>query len=416
MTTLRRYYVLRTVGSLANQFLQFLLPVIIYSATGSVLWTGIAFIVEWGPRLLSLLVAGAMIDRFGIRVVYVSSDLLRLAVAATACVVMAIDHGAVRWCLLAIAVVSGACFEQSFIAGEKAVRVLAPLATMHRSQSILGAIDQATLVLAPAFGAAVLVAGPLPSTLCVTVAFAVDLVLALRLPAQAPAEEDTSILQSVAEGVRTVTRSPVLRDVVALTMLVNLMMGVILSGAPVLVSRAHHSGSYLGLVYAVGGVASIAVLSSVGKVISRLGLLGLGVLTQLAVCATYALAGASSQAFVFAAVMAVFLSAESMFTVFIRTVRAHVVPPESFARVVGVIVLLNFAPMPLAGVIVGASAWIGSLAVVIAVTGALCAAASVALLIHLATRPLPAGWPHGTRQAFARTGPSPKLRAQRIRR
>ena len=393
MKTLRQYYVLRAVGSLANQLLQFLLPVVIYSVTRSALWTGVALIVEWGPRLVSLVLAGAIVDRFGVRTVYVSSDLLRLVAAAATVVVMATDRGAERWGLLAIAVVSGACFEQSFVAGEKAVRLLAPLATMHRSQSVLGAIDQATLVAAPVLGAVMLFAGPTLTTSFVTLAFAVDLMLARRLPAHSMTEDEAGILRSVIDGIRWVAASPIMRDVVVLTMLINLMLGVILSGAPVMLSHYHHSGSYLGMVYTVGGIASIAVLGAAGPMIGRMGLLGVGVLTQLTACAAFAVAGGAHNVGVFTTMVVILLCAESLFTVFMRTVRAHVVPPDAFGRVVGVIMLLNFAPMPLAGVIVGSSVWAGSLGVVVAVTGALCGVISLVVLGHLLTRPRPGNWP-----------------------
>src|SRR5438309_11999987 len=73
----RRYYLLRSVGWLANQLLQFAVPVLMYRTTGSVAWSGVALFVEWTPRLVALPLAGSLVDRVHIRRVYLASDVLR---------------------------------------------------------------------------------------------------------------------------------------------------------------------------------------------------------------------------------------------------------------------------------------------------------------------------------------------------
>jgi hypothetical protein len=401
LTPLRRCYALRGIGSLASQLLQFLLPVVIYQVTRSVTWAGLTLTLQWVPQLASLAIAGVWVDRFGVRTVYVCADVVRLAAATAATVLVAADPGAVRWGLLGLSLVAGGCFEQTFVAGEKAVRVLADPRAMARAQSILGGIDQAAQMAAPALGAALLVLGTQPPVYLVTAAFAASLALsvALRGPglAQRAGEPDRGLRREVGRSVRRVATDPVLRTVVLMTMLVNLLLSMLLGGAPALLSRSyHHGGSYLGVVYTIGAAASIAILAGVPALVRRSGVVALGVISAVLVCASFAAMGVAPGAAGFAVAVVAFLCVESTFTVFIRTVRAHRVDPASFGSVVSVIVLLNFAPMPLGGLLVAASRWTGSLAAMFTVTGV----AALALTL-VACRPVAV---HLARVPWARSG------------
>jgi MFS transporter len=401
LTPLRRCYTLRGIGSLASQLLQFLLPVVIYQVTHSVTWAGLTLTVQWVPQLTSLSVAGVLVDRFGVRAVYVCADVVRLAAAGTAVALVAGDPHALRWGLLGMSLVAGACFEQTFVAGEKAVRVLAPPGAMPRAQSILGGIDQAAQMAGPALGAALLVLDTLAPVYLVTGAFAASLALSVALPrsglderqpepgadVSSPVVSGAGVPGEVIRSLRQVFTDPVLRIVVAMTMVVNLMLSMLLAGAPALVSRSyHHGGAYLGVVYTIAAAASIVVLIGVPALVRRAGLVALGAGSAVLVCASFAAMGLAQNAGEFAVAVVVFLCVESTFTVFIRTVRAHRVAPANFGSVVSVIVLLNFLPMPVGGLLVAASRWTGSLAVMFIVTGIAALAVTVPACRRMAQR------------------------------
>lgn len=400
---LRHYYMLRAVGSLANQTLQFLVPIVVFTLSGSVVWAGLALVVEWVPRLASLIMAGPLVDRFGVRVVYIISDALRFATSASVVLLLSFSETGGLYGLIALALVAGGCFEQTFVAGEKAVRILAPPDAMHRAQSMLGGIDQATLLASPVVGGALLILGNTLTIGVLTVLFAASMVLALRLPRFGRRSTEAELIPSAISeptsgpsgtreladrfmtGVRWVFGNPILRDLVLVTMLVNLMVGIIIVAAPILLLGEYDlAGSYLGVIYTVAGLASLLSVATVPFLVGRIGMLRLGVGSAIASCVAFVLTGLAPHFVVLAAMVIAFMGFESVFTVFIRTVRAQVVPADDFGSVVGVIVLLNFLPMPLAGLMVAASRWTGSLPVVVVVTGVVALLSQVPLLRHLA--------------------------------
>ncbi|MEX5709980.1 MFS transporter [Parafrankia sp. FMc6] len=370
---LRTYFVLRAVGALANQLLQFAVPVLVYEATGSAAWSGVALFLEWLPRLTSLPLAGPLVDRFSLRRVYVVSDGVRCAAAWLVALLVTVDPSAARTGLIVLALIAGASFEQSFVAGEKAMLVLVVPARMQRAQSLLGGIDQAMLLAGPAVGAALLPAGPAATVTVIAVLFTVSLLLARTLPrtGHPPADGASGVVgaaaapattlrladlrSDLAAGVRRVFGSPVLRLVVAVAFTVNLALGLLLASGPALVQTSHgRSGSALGIVYLLGGLASMAVLAVTSRVINRMGLVAVGVCSALLSLAACTALGVAPGFGWFVVLAVAFLTAESVFTVFIRVVRARLVPEAEFGRVVGVIVLLNLASMPLAGLLVAA--------------------------------------------------------------
>jgi hypothetical protein len=365
--TLRKFYVLRGVGMLANQLLQFAVPIVVFQHTGSVAWSGIALFVEWVPRLISLPFAGPLVDHFGVRRVYLVSDLVRCvaALAAVAAVIFANKPVAVA-VIVALTLVAGACFEQTFIAGEKAVRVLAPPAVMHRAQSVLGAIDQVVMLAAPALGGLLLLIKDI-STIAVTgVLFAFSLLLVWRLPElsddlavkRREGIQVAELLRCILVGVRRVMGEPILRDIVAITIVINLLFGLILAVTPAfVVDTLQLSSSYVGVLYTTGGLASVVALAATPWLIRVFGLLRVGTVSALVACAAIGAAGLLADSAAFTAFTIVFLVSESVFTVFIRTVRAHIVPAAEFGVIVSVIVLLNFLSMPLAGLLVAAFSW-----------------------------------------------------------
>jgi len=402
LDSVHRYFAMRAVGSLANTILQFAVPILVYQTTRSIAWSGMALAVEWVPRIVSLPVAGVLVDRFGVRRVYVVSDAGRAVAAGVVAATTAVaPAGAQIAALVGLALVAGACYEQTFVAGEKAVRLIVPLAGMDRAQSVLGGIDQACALAGPALGAVLLLAGRTATVAVIGSLFACSLVLALRLreavdtaaePAGEPgAEADAEPAftvrgfrrQLVSSG-RIALGEPILRTVIMVTFGVNLLGGLVLAGAPAVIERAYGaSASSLGVVYTAAGLASMAVLAGTAAAMRRFGTLHVGIGSALLTCVAFTLSGLASGLAAFGALVVVMFAAQSVFTVFIRVVRAHIVPPREFAGVVSVILLLNFAALPVAGLLLAASRWVMPVTELVEVTGAAVLLVVVALLHRL---------------------------------
>lgn len=137
--------------------------------------------------------------------------------------------------------------------------------------------------------------------------------------------------------------------------------------------------------YTTGGLASVVALAATPWLIRAFGLLRVGTVSALIACAAIGVAGLLVDSAAFTALAVAFLVAESVFTVFIRTVRARIVPAAEFGVTVSVIVLLNFLSMPVAGLLVAAFSWTSlPLPLLYLGTGASSLVACFVMLAHLA--------------------------------
>jgi len=115
-----RFFIARFSATLGDQVLLFAVPLIIYSETKSIRLAGLAFFIEWTPRVLSLPIAGTLSDRFGSKIVYLMADCIRAVVALSAFFLLLTGFN--LFVVLSIMMAISAFFyAQSFIAMESMV-------------------------------------------------------------------------------------------------------------------------------------------------------------------------------------------------------------------------------------------------------------------------------------------------------
>ncbi|MFE3521760.1 MFS transporter [Streptomyces sp. NPDC059161] len=407
---LPRYYALRGVGWLTDRLLLFLVPVFTYKITGSLAWSSLALTVQWAPRLLALPVGGLLADRVDDRSFYLVNDVVRCAAGLGAGVLALCAPQAAGAALILFAVVAGVTCEQILVVGEKLATRLVPGHAMTRAQSVLSGIEQGALPAAPALGGALLLLDPAEVMLLFSAMFTLSLLLTLTLPrgprgvARGGSPVGTPLVRQIARdtaaGVRTIVRTPILRCVVLATMCVNLLLGTLQGTAPDIVVRVFgRTEEDLGTVYTVAGVVAMVTMVAVPRLIGRFGLLPVGAAASVTMGMCFVGLGPMAGFFVFAALVTAFMTADSVFAVFIRTVRISVVPPEEFGRTVSTIFMLNFAPVPVVGVLLATVGPHVPLTVLLPVFGS--AVLLVVVLLMLRLRRLMAQGPHGRRAGQA---------------
>ena len=67
---LKRFVASRFLSALADQFLLFVVPLAIFKSTGDVKYSGLAFVIEWLPRILFFPLAGFFVDRMKARLLF----------------------------------------------------------------------------------------------------------------------------------------------------------------------------------------------------------------------------------------------------------------------------------------------------------------------------------------------------------
>ncbi|MEO4027565.1 MFS transporter [Chromobacterium vaccinii] len=351
----------RAASALGDQFLMFAVPLIVYHSTGSATMSGLAFLCEWLPRVISLPLAGTFSDRLGGRRVYALADGTRAGACLLAALGLAMWPGHSFAMAAILMAICAACYAQAFIALESTVPMLVPPEQMPKAQSILQAIDYSAGVLGPALaGALSLWLAPSQLLWAACGVFAVSAAGVCTLPpmpsraaASQPSERRPLFLDSLQHGFATLRQAPVLLALVALSMLVNLVVGLALStSAAVTVGVFGKTDQVYATLQAFMGMLSIASFLLVPWLLRRASVYQLGMAAFALIISGGVLMGLASHYSIFVLGYALSFGLCGLFNVFIRTERLHWIPKEKLGRVISVIVLLNQLSLPLSGLLV----------------------------------------------------------------
>ncbi|MER6031575.1 MFS transporter [Streptomyces sp. NPDC001851] len=334
------------------------IPLIVVATTRSTTLTGVAFALEWLPRLVAFTVAGSLVDRHGIARIFRTACVGRaLAVLLAALLLAAPDFGVpAAVTVMALAPVSGFLTECSYIAAETAggdaSRTVGVRA--HRVQSALLAIDQTTTLAGPLASGLLLQYGG-PALMLSTLA-ALSLLAATLLPRQsAMPSGDTQAKNGVRAGWGTLRALPALAWLVGGLLVSNTAIALLQAAMPVIVvTELGRSSADAGLIWSAAALASLLAITCARRAIDRWGLWPVGA-TSAAVAAGATLAVAQADTYRgYVLLIAVLMAGEGGLTVVLRTLRSHLIPPEVFGSTLSLTILLLLVPFPLAGLLVAA--------------------------------------------------------------
>ncbi|AWK11641.1 MFS transporter [Streptomyces spongiicola] len=356
---LRSIYLPRTVDALAFAMSTYGIPLLVLVTTRSAALTGLAFALEWVPRLAAFGWAGGIVDRRGASVVFFLASLGRaLVVAAGAILLYLHPSGAVASVtVMALAAVTGVLTEFSYIAAETAGAAAGRRAggQAHRVQAVLLGIDQTATLAGPALAGLLLLAGPPQMLAVITVFSLLAALLALctppsPIPPARAAKGNTGA--GLLTGWRTIRSLPALGWLVTGLTLSNLAIGFLQAAGPVIVvNHYRQSATAVGLVWSAAAGATLLSVTLCRFAIDRLGLWPVG-----AACAAFAslatLAAAQAPDYLsYLVLVAVLMAAEGGMTVVLRTLRSRLIPPEKFGSTLSVTILILLLPFPVAGVL-----------------------------------------------------------------
>jgi MFS family permease len=386
------------LSRLADQVILFVVPLVVFKTTNSAAWAGLAFFAESLPRFLAFPVCGALCDRRSPVSLLRASQFYR-AVACVAAIGLYLVFGGVHW-LVVLSAVCGVLTTQGLMARE----VIMPLVFKHysytRTLSYSQIADQSGLVLGPMVAAACLAWWPWHWVMMGVAAVfmladaVVKVWIRLSPPVVARFEQQPGLwLQPLRTAAGHILRLAELRRIVVLAMGVNFVVGVTLATSAAMVTGEHHQTNafYAGLQVA-GAIATILVLFAIARLAIPLRVLGSASYTLIA--AGGFLMALSASRWGYAAGFLLVIGFDKMFNVYMRSLRQQVIPPEDFGKTAGTLTLLNNAPQPLAGLLVGA--WSGALGlpwVVFALTCAMVLFGAAALLVRRAAARAPAPRP-----------------------
>lgn len=338
------------------------IPMLVLATTGSAVWTGLAFALEWIPRLAVVTFAGTLVDRHGPARVFRLASVLRALVVLAAAAVLPAQTGGTEATVMALAAASGALNQFSYVAAETtgAHASRQPGNRTHRVQSVLLGVDQTALLAGPALAG--LLVQQTGSTGLLTTCATFSLLAAVLMPPRAAGRDaaaSASAKPARARGLRT--GWAVLRERPALAWLVgglavsNLSVGVLQAATPVIVvQELGHSTGSVGLIWSAAAIASLLAVAACRSAISRRGLWPAGAVSAT-VAAGACLAVAQTTTYsAYLVLVAVLMAGEGGLTVVLRTLRSQLIPARVFGATLALTILLLLAPFPLAGLLVAA--------------------------------------------------------------
>ncbi|MGW1194485.1 MFS transporter [Streptomyces sp. NPDC002536] len=368
----RGIYVPRTADAGAFAMTTYGIPLLVMATTGSAALTGLAFALEWIPRLAAFAIAGAMVDRYGTTRVFRHASVARaLVVLAAALVLPAQAPGlGATLTVMVVAASTGVLTEFSYIAAETAGATASREAgeRAHRVQTVLLGIDQIATLAGPALAGLLLQWTGAPGMLATIACFSLlGALLAPRQPKHQPVPELAPMFQGLRTGWTTLRALPALTWLVTGLTVSNLAIGLLQAAAPVIVVKElGHSSASVGLVWSVAAAASLIAVAFCRFAIDRYGLWPVGAFSAtIAAGACLGVAAAHTYT-TYLILIALLMAGEGGMTVVLRTLRSALIPPDVFGATLGLSILLLLLPFPLAGVVVALTP-VGALSGVITV-------------------------------------------------
>jgi MFS family permease len=355
-----------SVSLLGDQFYLIALPWITLQLTGSGLALGSVLMVAAVPRLIFMLLGGALTDRFSPRALMLVSNAVRALLAATLAGLLfadALTLPALYICSFAFGLID-AFFHPAMLA---IVPRLVEPEQLEPSNAVLQGTGQLSGVVGPALAGLLVAAGGSAAAFALdtaTFAFA-TLMLALIRPTAlpAPTEDATSsddkprpkLLGSIAAGLREMWSDPPMRLFLLLIVVINfVLIGPITIGIPALAAlRFAGSAAGFGAMMATYGAGAVlgTVAAGARGTPRRMGMLLLGGVAALGI--GLACLGLAPNVAAAAAVLGAMGIGISFVNVNIISWLQRRSPPALLGRVMSVVMLAVFGLDPLSRVVAG---------------------------------------------------------------
>ncbi|ELS55849.1 hypothetical protein STVIR_3194 [Streptomyces viridochromogenes Tue57] len=355
---LRGIYLPRSTDAAAFAMTTYGIPLLVLATTNSAALTGLAFALEWIPRLGAFAFAGTLVDRHGTTAVLRYASVARALVVVAAAFLLPKQEAGLgaTVTVMVLAASTGILTECAYIAVETAGGVASREAgaRAHRVQSVLLGIDQVATLSGPALAGLLLQWTGASGMLMVIATF--SLLTSVLAPRQYRRPEPAAE-QPVAKGLRTgwsILRAlPALGWLVAGLTVSNLAVGLLQAAAPVIiVKQLGHSTADVGFIWSIAAVASLGAVLLCRRAIDRFGLWPVGVVSAT-IAATACLAISFADTYhAYLALIAVLMAGEGGMTVVLRTLRSRLIPADVFGATLSLTILLLLMPFPAAGVLV----------------------------------------------------------------
>ncbi|MCV2884450.1 MFS transporter [Aestuariibacter sp. AA17] len=356
-----RFLMGRFLALICDQILLFAVPLIIYRNTGSITQTGLVFFLEWLPRVVSLPLAGALADKIGGRVLFLISDFVRGTTCLLA-IFLLLHYDQYSIYILGFLVMVNAFFQaQSLIAVETVVPRLFDQSRLTEVQSVLQTLMQLSMILGPILcGLLILVMEKYYLILVTSVVYLAcalnTMTLSFGLDAKVKqAEQKVSFFEQLYKASSLIYRQSRLKRLTCESIAVNLLLGLMLGQASIIaISRFNVTDHTFSLLQLALGVASVLTLICSSQIFRRFDGITVFICSVWSIFIGSLIAAIATEFWMFTLGYALMISSLALFNVYMRAERVKLIPKDDLGKVIGIMVMFNQLPLPLAGVLIAA--------------------------------------------------------------
>lgn len=349
----------RFLSTLGDKFLLFISPLLIYKFTNSIAMSGLAFLIEWLPRIISLPIAGSLSDMMGGRKIYLIADSTRALICLVVFFAVLTMPQFIFIEISILMAISAFFYAQGFIALESTIPQIVHRENLAHAQSMIQGVEQTSAVLGPAIAATIVAI--LPSEyvlLCTSIVFCfsfISISFINWLPTTL-SKRKISVKQVFSDmkfGINIIWRTGNLRYLVGFTFAINLVWGLALaSSAAIVTGIFNQSATTYGVLQTTSGVLSVCCFFLIPIIIRYLSIYKIGAFAYAAMILGGLLAGVSKVYLGFFIGYLLIMVCDGLYNIYVRTNRARIIPKEHLGKTIGVIVLINQVSLPLAGLLI----------------------------------------------------------------
>ncbi|WP_158999668.1 MFS transporter [Pigmentibacter ruber] len=370
MKSLFPIFLIRFFSSLGDQSLVYGIPILVYQKTGSISASGFAFAIEWIPRLVAMPFSGVATDFFGPKKMLILADFSRFFITMLVGLLLLLELSNTQ-IIIIFGILGGAIgffHEMAFVSFETLAPKIISQNKLAQLQSYLQGIDLGTQILAPGFAAIVLAkmtAIPFLGILSFLFLFGLLGTVLSKLigrniseinnvPKVSKKKLFNDITSQFYLGIKFVLKSKELIYLCAIAISMNFSIGFLLSGSAGYLKEGLHSSAYmagyLGTIAGCIGVLGFLLIPFFLKIftLQKLGMFGVILFFIANISIVF-----SKNFILFAIFYAIIFLSDGFYSVYMRTLRAKIIPQHIFSSVIGILLCINFIFMPLSGVILG---------------------------------------------------------------
>ena len=385
---LTAFLIIRFLSLLCEQIILYLVPLIIYIKTRDVTLSGIAFFIEWTPRVILLPFLGFLIDRFNLKYQLISVECIRIILSFS--IFFVSDHYLL---VVTIAGFLALVSAHSWLALERLIALKKdPETPASMLQARAQIIVQLSIILGPAIGTLLIsrVSFGLIIVVCIIIFFLNSLLLQKFFP---KINRDSIInfeqkkskfrLRDLSGGFNIIYKSPALKSIILLTICLNIVEGLYLAAMPALIVEVFKMNKdYVGITLSISALVSLICLWIFPFVLKKAGLNLLAIGSGFILIITAHLMGFITSIYSFIILFSLFMVGRNGFTIWLRTKRLEFIPVNDVGKTIGIFVAAVLAAMPFSGLLLSHFGNILSLPNLIFYTAFACSIMALSIIFY----------------------------------